>query len=82
MPEATFRLNDATAGRWVSSETVKPQSVEPVGDLLDAIISSGVELRIMPVVVYLWKRVIESTLEFSGTRLRNARRWEETFGDR
>jgi hypothetical protein len=73
MPEATFRLNDAMAGHWVSVETVTPLSVEPVGDLLDAIISSGAELRITPVVVDLWKGVIESTLEFSGTRLRNAR---------
>lgn len=80
MPDASFRLNDATAGHYVSNETVEPLAVEPVGDLLQALIDANVELRITPRLVDLWKRVIESTLEFSGTRLRNADGWAETFG--
>jgi hypothetical protein len=57
-----------------------PLSVEPVGDLLDAIVSAGAELRVTPRLLQLWQRIIESTLEYSGTRLRNARGWRETFG--
>lgn len=80
MPEATFRLNDAAAGHWVSTQAVEPLSVEPVGDLLAAIVSAGCELRVTPQLLEMWQRVIESTLEFSGTRLRNAQGWYETFG--
>ena len=82
MPEATFRLNDATAGHWVSRQAVAPLAVEPVGDLLSALLAAGVELRVTPRLVEMWKLVIESTLEFSGTRMRNARGFREVFGER
>jgi hypothetical protein len=77
MPEATFVLNDATAGHWVSREPVEPLSVEPLDDLLGAIVAAGVELRVTPALIDLWRRVIASTLEFSGTRLRNASGYDE-----
>ena len=73
LPEATFRLNDATAGHWVSRQAVAPLAVEPVGDLLNALLAADVELRVTPRLVEMWKRVIASSLEFSGTRMRNAR---------
>ena len=82
IPEETFVLNDATAGHWVSREKVAPLSVEPVGDLLEALANAGVELRVTPRLLEMWKRVIESTLEFSGTRLRNAVGYDEVFGGR
>lgn len=44
----TLHLNDTSAGHWVSQETISPLSVEPVGDLLDALAASNVELRITP----------------------------------
>lgn len=72
MPPATFRLLDATAGHWVSDETVTPLAVESVGDLLAALADAEVELRVTPTLLPLWSRVIRSTLAFSGTRLRNA----------
>lgn len=72
MPPTTFRLLDATAGHWVSDETVMPLGVEPVGDLLAALADAEVELRVTPSLLPLWSRVIRSTLAFSGTRLRNA----------
>lgn len=82
MPDVSFRINDATAGHYVSDKTVEPLSVKPVGDLLQALIDANVELRLTPRLVDLWKRVIESTLEFSGTRLRNADGWAQVFGDK
>jgi hypothetical protein len=72
----TLHLNDTSAGHWVSQETISPLSVEPVGDLLDALAASNVELRITPKLMQLWQRVIESTLAWSGTRLRNAQGYE------
>ena len=80
MPPATFVPNDDTAGHFVSRERVSPLSVEPVGDLLDALAASDVELRITPQLAALWQRVIASTLDFSGTRLRNAEGLGEVFG--
>ncbi len=79
MLPATFAPNGDSAGHFVSRERVAPLSVEPVGDLLAALAASNVELRITPRLVPLWQRVIASTLEFSGTRLRNAEGWGEAF---
>ena len=78
LPEDGFERHDATAGHWVSRTAVAPLSVEPVGDLLAALVDAGVELRITPTLTGLWSRVIASTLEFSGTRLRNAQGWPAT----
>jgi hypothetical protein len=33
--------------------------------------AAGIELRIVPDLMAVWQRVIASTLEFSGLRLRN-----------
>jgi hypothetical protein len=80
MPEDAFVLNDATAGHWVSHAEATPLSVEPVGDLLDALAAANVELRITPALIALWQLVIASTLKFSGTRLRNAAGYAAAFG--
>jgi len=75
LSEDGFELHDATAGHWVSRTPITPHSVEPIGDLLAALTEAGVELRFTPALTELWSRVIASTLEFSGTRLRNAQGW-------
>jgi hypothetical protein len=72
LPETPFDLHDATAGHWVAREPVTPLVVEPVGDLLAAHAAAEVELRVTPLLIPLWERVIRTTLAFSGTRLRNA----------
>jgi hypothetical protein len=75
MPEDTFTLHDDDSGHANSRETVEPLSVEPVSDLLAALVEANVELRITPRLYELWHAVIESTMSFSGTRLRNAQGW-------
>ncbi len=40
-------------------------------NLLDRHAADGIELRIVPDLQSLWQRVIATTLEFSGIRLRN-----------
>ncbi|MFN8508381.1 MAG: hypothetical protein U0547_12585 [Dehalococcoidia bacterium] len=72
LPPASFVLNDATAGHYVSPQAVEPLSVEPLTGLPDRIRDEGVDLRVQPRLKGLWAEVIGSTLEFSGTRLRNA----------
>lgn len=73
---ASFALHDPIAGHFVSRETLEPIRVEPMGDLLRALVEADVELRITPSLIGLWEQVIRSTLAFSGTRLHNAQGWE------
>jgi hypothetical protein len=44
----------------------------PVGDLLALHEAAGIQLRILPNLWPFWDAVVESTLGFSGIRLRNA----------
>jgi hypothetical protein len=75
MPDTTFEPRGDGSGHWVSRSPVTPVAVEAMTDLLEALISAGVELRITPSLIALWKDVIRSSLQFSGTRLRNAEGW-------
>jgi hypothetical protein len=57
---------------FISRQTVVPLEVVELGDLLARHADSGNELRIAPSLYPLWDEVIETTLDFSGIRLRNA----------
>ena len=61
----------------VSRQPESPIAVEPVGDLVEALRVAGVELRLMPSLAPLFGGW-ESTIHFSGIRLRNAVGWPET----
>ena len=81
MPSAKFtpRLDDS--GHYVCRETIVPLGVQPMRDLLGAIVAEGVELRVVNRLGPMWRRVHqESTLHFSGTRLRNAVGYPFEFG--
>ena len=71
-----YRLPPETFEPWdkffVSRETVEPIEVAVLEDLLERHAEAGNELRIAPTLYPLWERVIETTLDFSGIRLRNA----------
>jgi hypothetical protein len=56
---------------FVSRETVHPLELVELGDLLARHAEAGNELRISPALYPLWDKVIETTLDFSGIRLRN-----------
>jgi hypothetical protein len=71
LPDATFEPYLDAAGYHVSWEAVEPVEVRELGDLLALHAEAGIELRIVPDLNALWQRVIASTLEFSGIRLRN-----------
>ena len=73
LPAETFERYERANGYWVSREAVEPEGVEELGDLLIRHAAAGIELRIVPSLAPLWERVIGSTLEFSGIRLRNLR---------
>jgi hypothetical protein len=70
----TFRLVDDPARYLVSTEAVEPLGPpEPVGDLIERHAEAGIQLRVLPSLRQFWDAVVESTLGFSGVRLRNAR---------
>jgi len=73
LPSDTFECVDETAGYFVSRLAVRPLGVEVVDDAVSAILQRGVELRILPDLWSLREAVIQSTLEFSIIRWRNAR---------
>lgn len=74
LPAETFVLEDDTAGYFASTEGVSPLRVEPLGDPLERLASSGVELRMTPSLGPLREALVPSTVPFSMIRLRNATR--------
>jgi hypothetical protein len=68
-PPETFEAWDKF---FVSRETVVPLELVELGDLLALHADAGNELRIAPTLYPLWDDVIETTLDYSGIRLRNA----------
>jgi hypothetical protein len=57
---------------FIAATTVDAIERVEVGDLLARHAGSGIELRIAPTLYPLWDKVIGTTLDFSGIRLRNA----------
>jgi hypothetical protein len=69
LPDATFEPEDRY---WISSVGVGPIDRVELSDLLALHADAEIELRIAPKLLDLWERVIASTLDFRGIRLRNA----------
>jgi hypothetical protein len=67
-----FEIQDNVAGYYVSRETVIPTEEVIITDLIEAICSRGVELRVLDSLWELRELVIGSTLEYSIIRMRNA----------
>jgi hypothetical protein len=71
-----YRLPAETFEPWdkffVSHHAVVPLALVELGDLLGRHADAGHELRIAPTLYPLWDEVTETTLDFSGIRLRNA----------
>jgi hypothetical protein len=72
LPETTFVPDPEVGGYWLSSEAVAPLERAELGDLLARHAEAGIELRLVANLWPLWDRVVASTLEYSGMRLRNA----------
>jgi hypothetical protein len=71
MPERTFVENSDRF--WISAEPVEPLELVELGDLVERHEAAAIELRTEPDLLRFWDEVIESSLGFSGIRLRNAR---------
>jgi hypothetical protein len=80
LPEQTFAPDPEVGGYWLSRQPVAPLEVVELGDLVARHEEARIELRVVTDLWPLWDRVVSSSLEFSGIRLRNAepRRTAET----
>ncbi|MCK2214524.1 hypothetical protein MF672_012090 [Actinomadura sp. ATCC 31491] len=75
LPEAEFAPIGEPPHAVVATVPVEPLGPpEPVGDLFELHEEAGIQLRVLPNLWTFWNAVTASTLEFSGIRLRNARR--------
>ena len=74
LPARSFVCIDEHAGHYTSAEPVKPTGMKAVRNPLAAMLTHDVELRIVKDLLALHQNVARSSLSFSSTRLRNARR--------
>jgi hypothetical protein len=72
LPAGTFRLHDEVGGYWVTGKPVSAMERVLIEDLLGRHARARIELRITPSIWPFWRRVAESTVGFSGSRMRNA----------
>lgn len=79
LPGQTFRPHEVV-GYWVSGEQVDAVERVVVDDLPGRHARARIELRVTPSIWPFWRRVTESTVEFSGSRLANAATHADQFG--
>ena len=72
IPADTFECADECAGYFVSEVAVEPTCVEIIDDAIAALMRRRVELRVLPTLWPLRDAVIQSSLQFSIIRMRNA----------
>jgi hypothetical protein len=71
LPAEPFRPHEVVGGYWVTEERVRATDRVVVDDLLGRHARAGIELRITPSIWPFWRQVADSTVGFSGSRLRN-----------
>jgi uncharacterized protein DUF6886 len=69
LPAASFVPEDRF---FVSAATVDALERVELGDLLQLHADAGIELHTEPDLLAFWERVLETSLDYSGIRLRNA----------
>jgi hypothetical protein len=82
LPADRFRpFGTPVPNALVAAEPVEPLGPpEPVGNLFELHEEAGIQLRVLPNLWPFWYVVIESTLGFSGIRMRNAAPFRATPG--
>lgn len=69
---ASFLPWEDASGQWVSDVPVRPIGIAPVGDLLDAHVARGIDLRLVPSLWPLHDLALSGTWDFSIVRMANA----------
>jgi len=73
LPADAFSPHEV-GGYWVADRPVEAIERVTIDDLIGRHAAAGIELRITPSIWPFWERVTASTVEYSGSRLRNAAR--------
>ena len=79
LPTGAFRPHEV-GGYWVADKPVRAIERVVIDDLLGRHARAGIELRVTPSIWPFWRRVTSSTVEFSGSRLRNSAPYSDQFG--
>ena len=79
LPAEAFEPH-GVGGYWVADEQVEAIEQVLINDLLGRHADARIELRVTPSIWPFWRRVTASTVEFSGSRLRNAAPHPDRFG--
>jgi hypothetical protein len=72
LPTGPFRPHEVVGGYWIADEPVDAIEQVVVDDLVGRHAEAGIELRVTPSIWPFWRQVASSTVEFSGSRLRNS----------
>ena len=72
LPNETFERDPEVGGYWLSREPVVPVELVELGDLVELHARSRIDLRVVENLWPTWRRVVASSLEYSGIRLHNA----------
>ena len=78
LPADSFQPHEV-GGYWVSAEPVEAVERVVIDDLIGRHARAGIELLITPSIWPFWRRVANSTVEYSGSRLRNAASHPDQF---
>jgi hypothetical protein len=70
LPIGPFRPHEV-GGYWICDEQVDAIDRMVIDDLVNRHAEAGIELRITPSIWPFWRQVVNSTVQFSGSRLRN-----------
>jgi hypothetical protein len=79
LPAGPFRPHEV-GGYWIADEQVEAIEQVAIDDLVGRHATAGIELRITPSIWPFWRRVASSTVEYSGSRLRNSAPHPDRFG--
>lgn len=80
LPPGGFEPHDEVGGYWVSREPVEAVGRVELDGLVQRHADAGFELRVTPSIRPFWRRVVASTLEYSGMQLERAAAPEEPPG--
>jgi hypothetical protein len=71
---------DPSLGRFRPDRPVEAIDQVIIDDLVARHATARIELRVTPSIWPFWRRVVNSTVEFSGSRLRNSAPHPDRFG--
>ncbi len=71
LPVEAFHPHDV-GGYWITDHEVEATEQVVIDDLVGRHARAGIELWITPSIWPFWRQVVASTVEYSGSRLRNA----------